>query len=144
MKNYLVYFVILISFLPLLARSQESEWGQIKVLLNKQLECWNDANLECFMEAYWKSDSLKFIGKNGVVYGWGPTLERYTNNYPDKASMGRLEFDLISWESVGLEAYFVVGKFHLLREIGDLEGHFSLLWRKIGDEWKIVADHTSG
>ena len=29
------------------------------------------------MEGYWKSESLKFYGANGVTYGWDNTLERY-------------------------------------------------------------------
>jgi hypothetical protein len=39
--------------------------------------------------------------------------------------------------------YFVVGKWHLQRSIGDIGGHFTLLWRKIKGQWVIVADHSS-
>ena len=36
-----------------------------------------NGNLEEFMSFYWKSDSLMFIGKNGIQYGWQKTLDNY-------------------------------------------------------------------
>jgi len=39
--------------------------------------------------------------------------------------------------------YFVVGKWHLSRTIGDLDGIFTLLFKKIKDTWVIVSDHSS-
>lgn len=36
----------------------------------------------------------------------------------------------------------MIGKFHLTREVGDVSGHFSLVWKKIKGEWKVVIDHT--
>jgi hypothetical protein len=35
---------------------------------------WNRGDLsKRFMDTYWKSDSLMFIGKSGVTYGWQNT-----------------------------------------------------------------------
>ena len=48
-----------------------------------------------FMQPYWKSDSLMFMGKNGVVWGWQPTLDNYKKGYPNKDAMGQLSFDII-------------------------------------------------
>jgi hypothetical protein len=31
----------------------------------------------------------------------------------------------------------------LKRTIGDLQGHFDLLIKRVKGEWKIVADHSS-
>jgi hypothetical protein len=41
------------------------------------------------------------------------------------------------------EDYFVVGNWHLKRTIGNLQGIFSLLFKKINGEWFIAADHSS-
>ena len=40
------------------------------------------------------------------------------------------------------EAYFVVGQFYLTRTIGDLSGYFTLVLKKIEDNWVVVSDHT--
>jgi hypothetical protein len=38
-------------------------------MLRKQSEAWNEGDLETFMQDYWQSDSLRFIGRSGVVLG---------------------------------------------------------------------------
>ena len=116
---------------------------KIVSLMNKQEKCWNNGNIECFMETYWNSDSLKFIGKAGVTYGWTNTLNNYKKKYPDKSHMGILSFDIVSVQLFSGTAAFVVGKWDLKREMGDVGGFFSLIWRKIDGQWLIVSDHTS-
>ena len=84
-----------------------------------------------------------FIGKSGITYGWQKTLDNYKKNYPDTASMGKLNFDLLSVQPVSENYFFVVGKWHLTRSIGDVGGVFTLLFRKVKNKWVIIADHSS-
>ena len=124
---------------------QQSDEQIIMKVLKKQTECWNKGDVDCFMQSYWKSEEMMFIGKSGITYGWDQTLNNYKTRYPDKQAMGVLKFEIIETEKIDTDAYFIVGKFHLTRdeEIGNTEGYFSLLFRKINGEWVIVADHTS-
>ncbi|RPD38441.1 YybH family protein [Chitinophaga barathri] len=124
-------------------QAQDPEVPRIKALMNDQLKAWNAGDLEGFMGTYWKSDSLLFIGKNGVTYGWQATLDNYKKSYPGKEGMGTLSFNLLEFKKLPGDTYFVIGKWSLARTIGDLSGHFSILLRRIGGEWKIVADHSS-
>ena len=48
---------------------------EIRAVLALQDEEWNRGNIAGFMESYWKSDSLMFIGKSGITYGWQKTLD---------------------------------------------------------------------
>ena len=117
--------------------------ADIHELLDNQVSCWNKGNIDCFMEGYWKSDSLMFIGSSGITYGYKNTMARYQKNYPDKAAMGQLSFDIMETKMVTPDCYLVVGKFHLKREsLDDLEGIFTLTVRKVIGQWQIVADHT--
>ncbi|MFA6129108.1 MAG: nuclear transport factor 2 family protein [Bacteroidales bacterium] len=126
---------------------QSESDGQAKDEIMKSMkqsqDYWNAGNLEGFMHNYWHSDSLKFIGKNGITYGWEATLKRYQASYPDKAKQGTLKFDFIHLEKISDDAWFQVGKYTQVREKDTLSGHFSLLWRKINGQWRIVADHSS-
>ncbi len=122
--------------------AQDAPKTIMQIMENQEL-CWNAGDLECFMEGYWQSDSLMFVASTKVYYGYDQTLQRYQTTYPDKANMGKLNFEYITLEQVGDQAYFMVGKYHLEREIGDKEGHFTLLWRKINGSWVIVVDHSS-
>ena len=125
------------------AFAQKSEASRIRQLLAAQTEAWNRGDIEGFMQSYWKSDSLMFIGKSGVTRGWQQTLDNYKKGYPDTTAMGKLAFDIIKVEQLSPESFFVVGKWMLKRTIGDLSGHYMLLLRKIGGQWGIVADHSS-
>ena len=123
--------------------AQSKEEIAVRNLLNEQANEWNNGNIAAFMETYWKSDSLMFVGKSGVTYGWQKTMDNYKRNYPDTATMGKLKFDLLEVKRLSTMYFFVVGKWHLTRSIGDIGGAFTLLFRKIKNRWLIVADHSS-
>ena len=108
-----------------------------------QEDAWNDANIERFMQAYWPSEELVFVGADGPTYGWTPVLENYYRRYPDAQSMGKLQFGVLKLSRLDSSAAFLIGTYHLTREMGDLHGVFTLVWRKIEGEWLIVSDHTS-
>lgn len=115
----------------------------IPEIIARQAACWNEGDIACFMEDYWHSDSLRFIGKNGIKYGWQTTYDNYLKSYPDKATMGHLDLELLSLERTGPETCFVIGTWHIDREAGEIGGHFTLLWRLMDNKWVIVADHSS-
>lgn len=111
--------------------------------MNEQLIAWNSGNLDHFMDTYWKNDSLMFIGKSGVTYGWQNTLDNYKKSYPDTAAMGKLSFDILHVKRLSVLYYSVVGKWHLNRSIGNIGGHFTLIFKKIKNKWLIISDHSS-
>ena len=66
----------------------------IKKVLDKQQQCWNNGDIDGFMEGYWNSEELIFTSLNHKpTYGWENTLERYRNSYPNEESMGEFKFE---------------------------------------------------
>lgn len=137
--------IILFILLPvaLFAQRNRTEEQSIRKVMLEQQEAWNRADIESFMEGYWKSDSLKFIGRNGITYGWQPTLENYKKGYPTPAAMGKLTFTILSLEILSGTSAYMIGRWQLKRQTDEPGGHFTLLWHKINGKWVIVADHTS-
>jgi len=140
LRNILVAFFLCSSFV---LSAQHRNEKLINKLMEQQRTAWNKGNLEGFMATYWNNDSLMFIGKSGVTYGWKNTLENYKKGYPDATAMGTLDFKIIQIQRLASKYYSVTGKWHLERSIGDLQGHFTLLLRKIKNQWHIVKDHSS-
>lgn len=136
------YFVILF-FVSSIAFAQDKNIAAIRNVLASQQHAWNTGKLEEFMEGYWKSDSLKFIGSRGVNNGWQATLDSYKKGYPTKEAMGELTFTILSIEMLSNSTAFVIGKWHLKRSTDEPQGHFTLLWKKIDGKWVIVMDHSS-
>ncbi len=127
----------------LLAQRNRAEENAIRQVMNTQQEAWNRADIETFMEGYWKSDSMKFIGRNGITYGWQTTLDNYKKSYPTPDAMGKLTFTILSLDILSETSAFMIGRWHLKRASDEPGGHFTLLWRKINGKWVIIADHTS-
>jgi ketosteroid isomerase-like protein len=134
--------VLLLSF-SLYSMAQNQEEKTIREILATQSAAWNKGDIEGFMKGYWESDSLTFIGKKGVTYGWKNTLSNYRKSYPDTKAMGKLKFTIIAVNALSPIYQQVIGKWQLKRSAGDLEGHFTLLFKKIGNDWVIIADHSS-
>ena len=141
MKYYLFTAFLVTIFTYCNAQSTDEQ--AIRAVMYKQVREWNNGNIPAFMETYAKTDSLMFIGSKGITYGWDSTLARYKRNYPDKATMGKLSFELKELKQLSERYYYIVGKFILDREKGNVSGHFDLLFEKINGKWFIIADHTS-
>lgn len=140
-KILCVFLFISLFFKP--ASAQPGDEIKIRALLEEQRMAWNTGDLQTFMGTYWQSDSLMFIGKTGVTYGWQNTLDNYKKGYPDTAAMGKLAFDILEVKRLSVMYFFVVGKWHLTRSIGNVGGHFTLLFKKVKNKWVIVTDHSS-
>jgi hypothetical protein len=140
MKNIITALLV---FSCLLSFGQKKNENKIRHILHTQTTSWNTGDLEKFMIGYWENDSLMFIGKSGITYGWQKTLENYKKGYPTKEAMGILSFDIIQVKKLSSRYYFVLGKWHLKRTIGDLSGHYTLIFKKIKNNWVVISDHSS-
>ncbi len=125
------------------SKAQNADLQAIRQVMAEQETAWNAGDLPGFMAGYWQSDSLTFIGSRGLSHGWQTTLDNYRKSYPDRETMGKLTFTLLSVEQLSPESAYVIGKWALARKKGDVSGHFTLLWKKIAGLWIIVADHSS-
>ncbi|MFM9985318.1 MAG: YybH family protein [Flavobacteriales bacterium] len=115
----------------------------LKTAMAEQEESWNKGDVTGFMKWYWKSDSLTFIGSKGLTYGWNQTLANYQKSYPSPEAMGKLRFTNLEMDILDSKNAYVLGKWELFRQSDTLSGHYSLLWKKMGQSWFIVADHSS-
>ncbi len=139
MKKFILFLVLLSAAFEL--KAQEVE--KINQVLEKQRQDWNRGDLEAYMQGYWKSDSLLFVGKNGPKYGWQQTLDNYRSGYPDRRAMGYLIFEIKKVELLNTKTAFVLGAWRLKREKDEPHGYFTLIMKKIKGRWLVVADHSS-
>jgi len=142
----LIFKIVLFSFLIFLVSCKSTNHcNEIYNLMKQQEDAWNNGNIENFMNVYWKNDSLVFIGKSGINYGWDKTFSNYKNSYKTKEQMGTLEFKNLICNTINDSTHIVTGKWSLKRNdsIGNINGFYSLVWVKKQTGWKITYDHTS-
>lgn len=147
------YYVVVIALVAVLLYSCEQSskkmidknaiYHIIDSLMSEQQASWNEGNIDAFMKHYRNSDSLLFVGKRGIQPGWQQTLDNYRKSYPDKAAMGRLQFTNLHRDAIDQNNAYIIGKWELFRTADTLSGHYSLLWKRINNQWVIVADHSS-
>ena len=115
----------------------------IRGMMDVQAEAWNRGDLVAFMEPYWNSEELTFVGSSGVTRGFDETLARYQSAYPDAATRGKLRFELLDVRDLGRgDAALVLGRFYLDRE-SPASGTFSLVVERRPEGLRIIHDHSS-
>ena len=139
-RLFLIASLILFNSFATAQYTSDGNVEEIKQVLQDQQTAWNNYDLEGFMQGYWKSDELKFYGSNGIVRGWNKTLERYKKAYPSKEHTGTLKFVINDISEIEKNSYYVMGEYHLSRSVGDANGIFMIIFKKIEGEWKIIAD----
>lgn len=138
-----LFFFLLVSGNSFFVFGQPADETLIHKAMEKQVAAWNSGNIDEFMKGYWQNDSLMFIGHGGITYGYNNTLNNYKKNYDSKDKMGTLFFSDLKFKKLATGYYFVIGKWFLKRNTGDVGGYYTLLFRKINGRWLIVCDHTS-
>jgi hypothetical protein len=140
----LIIFIVVISCDIQPNTTIDEDKSAILKVMNDQEIAWSNNNLEGFMNGYLKSDSLKFYGKSGLTKGWQQTLNNYKKGYPNKDYSGTLNFEIVDISPIENQSYWVMGSYFLSRNVGEAEGVFMIIFKKIEGEWKIVADMSCG
>ena len=121
----------------------EADRAAIQSVLTAQQDAWNHGDVDRFLIGYWHSPDLTFSGSSGISRGWDGVMARYKKSYPDRATMGHLDFSALEFRFLGRDVALVLGHWHLKRDKGDVGGVFSLVWQRFPEGWRIVHDHTS-
>jgi hypothetical protein len=115
----------------------------IETMLNTQRECWNNGDIDGFMEGYWNSEKLIFTSLNHEpAFGWKNTLKKYKSSYPTKESMGILKFEFLDLKLILKNTASLKGKWELIRENDNPNGLFWLDLQKFDENWLIIKDST--
>ena len=117
---------------------------QIELTLNKQIQMWNNGSIDGFMQGYWHSDSLKFITKRGVKFGYDSVALGYKKNYNTPEKMGKLTFSHLKHYSLNTHNTLMqtTGTWHVVQKNETDSGMFSLFLKPLNGQWKIIIDHT--
>ena len=135
--------MICISLLLAINTNAQSKYSiDISAVINEQVAAWNAGDMDRYMNTYWRNDSLMFIGKE-IEVGWELVSKNYRQFYPDAASMGKLDLEIVNLKRLSKFYYSVVGKWHLKWPTKEQRGISTFLFKKINNKWVIIQDHSS-
>ncbi len=146
MKEYRLMLFVSLLALSLSAQNSLDKLDQQGILDNfkEQEKCWNNNDIECYMNAYSKTDPIQTVSKGGVTFGYENILANYKKYFP-KGKMGKLNFDDFNFRRLTNDLFFVTGRFNLKFENREnpLKAWFSVVMKKHKNKWLIITDHSS-
>lgn len=121
--------------------------AQVRTVLNSQVKCWSNGDIDGFMQGYEKSADVRFITQKGVKNNWKQILDGYKKGYPGKEAMGNLQFDLqeVRWLDSTAGISQVIGQWRVSPwdKPNDIhKGLFSLVFHGTSEGPKILVDCT--
>ncbi len=106
---------------------------------------WNRGDLDAFVGDY--AEDATFVTSRGLVHGRQEIRAVYQNAYwRDGGPHDALRYEGLDVRQVAPYTAIAFGRFVLYdRDSGEnrATGNFSLTFRKAGDRWVIVHDHSS-
>lgn len=142
-KTILIILAILFTVSGFSQKPSQKIAKKILSAISEQEKSWNNGDIKDYMKYYYNADSLQFITKNGINFGWQTTLDNYLKTFPDRQTMGILYFSEINLTRINCKTVVVSAKWQLQRENDSPGGWFTQVWKKIKGKWFIIIDHTS-
>jgi len=133
--SFLLLFVIY-------GNAQSKDNKKIMEVFQKETDCWNSGDIDCYTLLYAPVDSVRMLLKQNDIYG-RDRIKAFYKKYWPKERMGKLSFENVKIERLSKKYYYVEGNFIVsYPDKKPVSGRFSGLMRKIGKEWFIYTDHS--
>ena len=142
-RDITILLLLALLFAGVIAFAGDDDKAQIRAVLEAQTAAWNRADVDGYMDGYWRSEELRFGSGDTVVYGWRATRDRFAVRYDTAEKMGRLWMSDQVIEVFSETDAMVFGRWHLQRKDEELGGLFTLHFKKFDGQWLIVSDHSS-
>ncbi len=116
----------------------------VQQLLESSADAWNRGDLEGFVGDYARDSGTTFMAGGTVQYGFDWIYGNYSGWWDLGDERDSLRFESVAARALGSDHILATARFVLFR--GDsvtASGPFTLVWRRIEGEWKIIHDHTS-
>ncbi|HEX7853517.1 MAG TPA: hypothetical protein VF503_07455 [Sphingobium sp.] len=136
---------LVMAAVPVAAAAPQSEQvrGDVQAVLGKSAAGWNSANLDLFMSCYEDAPTTSYVSGDKVTQGFQAIRSVYGTRFAGGTkAMGQLSLEVVDLRMVGNANAYVIGRFTLRRDGGDVSGITTLLFRKTAAGWRIVADHS--
>lgn len=140
LKTSICTLLVLFQIIPLNAQSKDDK--KIRQVFQKEIDCWNKGDIDCYVLLYAPVDSVRMLLKPNDIYG-RDSIKAFYKKYWPREKMGKLSFENVRTERLSKKYYYVEGNFIVAYpDRKPVTGKFSGLMKKIGKEWFIYTDHS--
>jgi ketosteroid isomerase-like protein len=122
---------------------EQAPRDEIKSMLEKQYACWNDHNIEGYMDVYWKSSDLVYVLDSTILCGWSEAKKFVDNAYPDRSGMGQATLERLRINVVGPNTALSLEWWTVSSKLQQVRGITTSTWLKLPEGWRISEAHSS-
>ncbi len=101
--SFLLLFVIY-------GNAQSKDNKKIMEVFQKETDCWNSGDIDCYTLLYAPVDSVRMLLKQNDIYG-RDSIKAFYKKYWPKERMGKLSFENVKIERLSKKYYYVEGNF---------------------------------
>lgn len=107
---------------------------------------WNTGDLDRFMAVYADDPATSYVTTEGLIRGKSTIAARYAPSFKRGSnSRGALNFDFLDFRMIGADHALLTARYQLTPKAAGgqtMQGSTTLLFRRTGGGWRIVADHS--
>lgn len=150
MSRWLILIVALVLAVPAAAQGALGPRAAIEVAMTDSAAGWDAGDIDRFLAIYSDDPATSFTTEKGIARGKTDVRKRYLASYVDQfgatrgAKASRLSFTFDDFRMLGADHALLIARWKLVDGAGKvLTGMTSLVFRREGSDWRIVADHSS-
>lgn len=132
---------LLLGVSPASGQPTDGPVAEIQAVLDDMVEAWNADDLEGHVAAY--ADDATYVTPPRVLTGRAEITASLRGFEQNGELVGTLRFTEVSIRMLGASHALIVGRFTLDGSGGGATGRFTLVARRVGDEWVMLHDHSS-
>lgn len=145
--SFIILTLVFTAFGQKKAAEKTDPAKEVRAAFDRLVEGIEQADAEKVMSVYEKSDRILFFNNNGsATIGWENMTSNRKSLY-EKTSNVTLDVTGLRIEMLSPTSAYVTNKWKQSQEYdGELEtasGRMTLVFKKIGKDWKVVHLHTS-
>ena len=125
------------------AKNDEQIAGAVRAVMEAQQAAWNRGDIEGFMQGYERAETTTFVSGDQLMRGWQTVLERYKDRYNSREQMGTLTFSELTIRPISPVFAIADGRWQLTRTNDAPRGRFTLVFRRLNNDWRIIHDTTT-
>jgi ketosteroid isomerase-like protein len=149
MRNLIIFGFLLTAFIVSVPaqKAKADPAKDVRAVFDRLIEGIRESDVEKVMGVYDKSDRTLFFNNNGsATIGWQTMYDNRKSLY-EKTSNVTLETTGVRVEILSPTSAYVSCKWKQTQEFNakleSASGRMTLVFRKIGKDWKVVHLHTS-
>lgn len=116
---------------------------EIKEMLVRMQDGWNEGRLDEFMSVFDRSDSLDFVSPTAYYRNWDELNNGFKGTFANPKEMGKLNYEIVRYLRLDSRTWYVAVNWHLdVRDaMGPRTNHgiFTFVTRRMAGGWRIIS-----